>query len=161
MTGIVEGYQPGLLGWTVAEHGSYYARHWNFGPFFETKVATEMADFVRRSDTPGNHIWAARDGEGFLATMTLDGGDAQGGLTHLRWFIASDRSRGQGLGTRMMEAAIGQARRDGTRGIYLTTFCGLDAARSVYDRFGFTLVDEQHDRTWGTEVLEQRFELEF
>ena len=161
MTEIVEGYQPGLLGWTVAEHGSYYARHWNFGRFFETKVATEMADFVGRSEAPGNHIWAALDADGFLATLTLDGDDAQDGLAHLRWFIASDRSRGQGLGSRLMTSAVAQARNDSARGIYLTTFAGLDAARLVYDRFGFALVHEQRDRNWGTDVLEQRFELVF
>ena len=161
MTGISAGYQPGLLGWTVAEHGRFYATHWNFGPFFETKVATEMADFVRRVDAPGNHIWSACDDQDYLASLTLDGGDARDGLTHLRWFIASDRSRGKGLGTRLIQTAIAQAREDGVRGIFLTTFAGLDAARRIYDSAGFVLVHEQHDRTWGTEVMEQRFELVF
>ena len=50
---------------------------------------------------------------------------------------------------------------DGVRGIFLTTFAGLDAARRIYDSAGFVLVHEQHDRTWGTEVMEQRFELVF
>ncbi|MEM7210786.1 MAG: GNAT family N-acetyltransferase [Pseudomonadota bacterium] len=161
MTEIVHGYQPGLLGWTVAEHGIFYASHWSFGPFFETKVATEMADFVRRADAPGNHIWAARDAEGFLATLTLDGGDAQDGFTHLRWFIASDRSRSKGLGRRLIETSLAQAKIDGMRGIFLTTFAGLDAARRIYESTGFALVHEQRDRTWGTEVMEQRFELVF
>ena len=38
MTAIDTGFKPGLLGWTVAEHGRYYAEHWKFGAFFETKV---------------------------------------------------------------------------------------------------------------------------
>ena len=161
MTKLHEGYLPGLLGWTVAEHGRYYADHWNFGAFFETKVATEMADFVRRAGDAHNHIWSVSDAQGFLATLTLDGDDAQNGLSHLRWFIACDRARGKGLGDQMMKAAIAQARADSMRGIFLTTFAGLDAARHLYDRFGFALVREQQDSTWGTQVLEQRFEVTF
>ncbi len=155
------GYLPGLLGWTLAEHGRYYAEHWDFGPFFESKVASEMADFVGRMDRPGNHIWSVGDPQGFVATLTLDGDDSQDGLTHLRWFITYARARGQGLGKRLMQTALAQAKADRARGVFLTTFAGLDAARRIYDSSGFTMVQERQDRTWGTEVLEQRFEVIF
>lgn len=161
MSEVREGYLPGLLGWTVAEHGRYYAKHWKFGPFFESKVAAEMSDFVRRADADGNHIWSVSDAEGFVATLTLDGGETQDGLTHLRWFIANDRARGQGLGSRMLQTALAQAQANSMKGVYLTTFAGLDAARRIYDSFGFRLVREQRDSTWGTDVLEQRFEVIF
>lgn len=161
MTEIVEGYQAGLLGWTVAEHGTYYSDLMGMGSFFETKVATEMADFVNRADSPGNHIWSVRDDHGFVATITLDGGDPRDNLARIRWYYAHERARGSGLGYRLLDAAISQARKDGVRGIYLTTVAGLDAARRMYETFGFVLVDEQRDRTWGMEILEQRFELVF
>ena len=157
---IHQGYTPGLLGWTVAEHGRYYAREWGFGPYFETKVAAGMADFVRRLDAPGNHIWWAGD-DTPIATLTLDGGDAEEGLSHLRWFIASDAARGQGSGGQLMARACDAARADGAAGIYLTTFAGLDAARRLYESYGFQLVHEAEDTTWGTPVREQRFEMRF
>jgi hypothetical protein len=43
--------------------------------------------------------------------------------------------------------------------IYLWTFAGLDPARHLYEKAGFTLVKERTGRQWGTEVEEQRFEL--
>lgn len=52
------------------------------------------------------------------------------------------------------------ARASGRPGIYLWTFAGLDAARRLYDDFGFRLVEEQAGETWGTRVTEQRFVLE-
>ena len=61
----------------------------------------------------------------------------------------------------MMQTALDQSRQEGRRGVYLTTFAGLDAARRIYDSAGFTLVHEQRDRTGGTEVQEQRFEVIF
>ncbi|MEL7154655.1 MAG: GNAT family N-acetyltransferase, partial [Pseudomonadota bacterium] len=132
-----------------------------FGAFFETKVAIEMAEFVRRADRPRNHIWSVSDADGFLSSLTLDGDDAQNGLSHLRWFITSDRARGQGLGKALMQTMLTQASADDMQGVYLTTFAGLDAARRIYDSFGFVLVHEASDTTWGTEVTEQRFELIF
>ncbi|MEM7743242.1 MAG: GNAT family N-acetyltransferase [Pseudomonadota bacterium] len=157
---IHEGYVAGLLGWCVAEHGRYYAREWGFGPFFESKVAMDMADFVRRADQPGNHIWWAGD-ETPVATLTLDGSDTRDGLVHLRWFIASAAARGQGFGHAMMTRALDAARSDGAGGIYLTTFAGLDAARHLYEAHGFGLVHEAEDTTWGTPVREQLFEMRF
>ncbi|MEL7470026.1 MAG: GNAT family N-acetyltransferase [Pseudomonadota bacterium] len=156
-----EGARPGLLGWCVAEHGRYYAREWGFGTFFEAKVATDMSSFLVRADTPGCHIWWAEDDAGFTGTLTIDGGDADDGLTHLRWFITSDRARGQGLGNSLLNTAISAARDDGARGVFLTTFAGLDAARRLYEKHGFVLVSEQRDTSWGTEVTEQRFEVTF
>ncbi|MEM9059715.1 MAG: GNAT family N-acetyltransferase [Pseudomonadota bacterium] len=158
---IGEGARPGLLGWCVAEHGRYYALEWGFGTVFEAKVATEMAAFLMRADAPGCHVWWAEDAEGFVGTVTIDSGDKDDGRSHLRWFITSERVRGQGLGNRLIEAALTAARSDGASGVYLNTFAGLDAARRLYEKHGFNLVAEHSDVTWGTEVLEQRFEVTF
>ena len=38
------------------------------------------------------------------------------------------------------------------------TFAGLDAARHLYEKFGFTLTTEREDSQWGEPVLEQKFE---
>ena len=155
------GYRPGILGWCVAEHAQYYAGEWDFGAYFEAKVASGMADFIGRLDRPDCHLFWAADAEGLLATLSLDGGDREQGLTHLRWFIASDRARGQGVGLRLIETAIDTARTDGFDGIFLTTFAGLDAARRLYDKTGFVLDHESENTTWGPKMLEQRFVLRF
>ena len=42
--------------------------------------------------------------------------------------------------------------------VWLTSFRGLDAARALYERHGFRLVCEEPATSWGTPVLEQRFE---
>lgn len=39
----------------------------------------------------------------------------------------------------------------------LWTFAGLDTARSLYEKYGFTLIDERLGTKWGKEVLEQKF----
>ena len=37
---------PGDLGEVVALHGRWYARHWNFGMYFEALVARDLGGFL-------------------------------------------------------------------------------------------------------------------
>ena len=44
-------------------------------------------------------------------------------------------------------------------GVYLWTFQGLDSARHLYEKYGFTLAEETVGKKWGTVVTEQRFDV--
>lgn len=157
---ISHGWWPGLIGEVVRAHAVYYAREWRFGAPFETKVAREMADFVDRC-TPGrDRIFRAEGSGSLLGSLTIDGSDPSlaPGEAHLRWFIVTDEARGLGLGRLLMRTATDFLDTVGYRSCYLTTFAGLDAARRLYEGAGFRLVGEASSMTWGTEVVEQRFE---
>ena len=78
---------------------------------------------------------------------------------HLRWFIVSEALRGKGAGNRLIETAVDFCRRKRYSRVYLWTFEGLDAARHLYERAGFVLVEQHRGKQWGSEVTEQRFEL--
>ena len=95
------GWRPGIVGWIVMQHGEYYAREWDFGAYFEAKVAREVGEFVDRLDKDYNHLLWEIDALGPLAAVSVDGDYAENGLAHLRWFIASDRGKGQGGGRDM------------------------------------------------------------
>jgi hypothetical protein len=41
--------------------------------------------------------------------------------------------------------------------VQLWTFSGLDAARRLYESFGFRLTKEWQGEQWGSEMLEQQF----
>ena len=159
-TEITHGWSPGLVGEVVRAHAVYYARQWRFGAPFETKVAREMAEFVDRYSPDRDRIFRANRDGGFLGSLTIDGGDPalRPGEAHLRWFIVTDEARGLGLGRRLMGAATAFLDAAGYESCYLTTFAGLDAARRLYEASGFRLVHEAASTTWGTEVVEQRFE---
>jgi RimJ/RimL family protein N-acetyltransferase len=42
--------------------------------------------------------------------------------------------------------------------VHLGTFAGLEAARHLYEDFGFRRTLERRSTEWGPEVLEQRWE---
>jgi ribosomal protein S18 acetylase RimI-like enzyme len=157
---IAHGWSPGLIGEVVRAHAVYYAREWRFGAPFETKVAREMGAFVDRYSSARDRIFRAERDGALLGALTIDGSDPalSPGEAHLRWFIVMDEARGLGLGRRLMEAATSFLDETGYRTCYLTTFAGLDAARRLYEAAGFGLVREASSTTWGTTVLEQRFE---
>jgi GNAT superfamily N-acetyltransferase len=154
----ITGWTPGSLGQVVALHGRYYARDWGFGPYFEAKVAAGMAEFIPRLNPTRDLFLAARRGSHLLGAITIDGSETEADEAHVRWFITSDAARGTGIGGRLMAEAMAFCDRVGFRLVYLDTFRGLDAARHLYEKYGFALVAEHSDETWGVEVTEQRFE---
>ncbi|GAG75690.1 unnamed protein product, partial [marine sediment metagenome] len=91
----------------------------------------------------------------------IDGICAEKEGAHLRWFIISDVLRGRGIGNRLIKEALNFCRNKGYRRVYLWTFEGLNAAKHLYEKSGFELVEQNKGIQWGTEVNEQRFELRF
>ena len=156
---IQRGYQPGSLGRVVQLHGQYYAATWDFGVFFEAKVAAELAEFLTRYDSQRDGYWLASYNGKVHGSLTVDAHAAQELGAHLRWFVLSDALRGQGTGRALMSAALDWCRQCGYGRAYLWTFAGLHAARHLYDAFGFELTEECEGEQWGTRVTEQRFDL--
>jgi GNAT superfamily N-acetyltransferase len=154
---IVEGYRPGAIGRIAEMHGRYYAREWDFGVFFEAKVARESAEFFERMDPATDRVWLVLAGSRIMGSLVVDGGEDPSGAAHLRWFVLDDGCRGAGVGAELMRRAAEFCDARGV-GCYLTTFAGLDAARALYERFGFVLTEETSAETWGRMVSEQRFE---
>jgi GNAT superfamily N-acetyltransferase len=156
---IVRGYVPGCIGRIAELHGTYYSKHWGFGCYFEGKVATAISEFLGRYLEDRDGLWTVSVDERVEGSIVIDGYHAADKGAHLRWFIMSDALRGKGVGNRLMDTAIDFCRERNFERVYLWTFDGLDAARHLYEKCGFELVEQFQGDQWGTEVEEQRFEL--
>jgi GNAT superfamily N-acetyltransferase len=156
---ITPGYIPGSIGRIVELHGTYYHKNWGFGLFFETKVAKEMSKFLSRFDETRDGFWTVCLNNQVEGAIAIDGLKAVTEGAHLRWFIVSPEVHGQGIGNRLMEEAISFCKKKDYKKVYLWTFEGLHAARHLYEKFGFKLVEQAEGRQWGTKVIEQKFEL--
>jgi DNA-binding MarR family transcriptional regulator/GNAT superfamily N-acetyltransferase len=154
---IVAGYVPGVIGRVAEMHGRYYVEPYGFGQFFEAKVAGGMAEFSGRLDRLVNGLWVALRGGEIVGTVAVDGEDLGEGVGHLRWFIMDDTVRGLGIGRRLLSEAIAFCDRQQFGHVDLWTLRGLDAARKLYEDFGFALAEELVGDQWGTKVTEQRF----
>lgn len=156
---IARGYVPGAIGRVAELHGTYYHQQWGFGLFFEAKVATELAKFLGTYDESRDGFWIASLEGRVEGSITIDGLHAGDEGAHLRWFIMSDILRGRGVGKRLLTTAIDFCRTKDYKRVYLWTFEGLNAARHLYEKLGFTLIEQRRGTQWGTAVNEQRFEL--
>lgn len=155
----IVGYVPGAIGRVIELHAAYYGEAWDFGLYFEAKVATELSQFLQRLDPARDGFWTAvRDGrvEGAIA---VDSARAETEGAHLRWFILSDALRAQGVGKRLLQEAVEFCRQRGYASVFLWTFQGLEPARHLYEKFGFRLVEQIEGEQWGKRVLEQRYVL--
>lgn len=154
------GYRPGAIGRLVHLHAQHYSALVGFGLPFESRVARELAQFCERLDPLRDGLWLAMQGDQIVGSIAIDGLQAGTEGAHLRWFIVEAGVRGTGVGHLLMRAAMDFCAAQAFRRVHLSTFEGLDAARHLYEKFGFTLVAQQAGAQWGRVVQEQRFERE-
>lgn len=154
---IEKGYYSGIIGRIAEMHAGYYSDFVGFGAAFESTVASGVAEFVNRLENHRNALWSVQSGGRVLGSIAIDGEDLGPGKAHLRWFILEGEARGTGLGQKLIKKAVAFSEKAGFEEIHLWTFKGLDAARSLYEKNGFVLVDEYPGSQWGEEVMEQWF----
>ena len=156
---VLSGYIPGSIGRIVELHANYYYLNWGFGLFFEARVAKEMSEFLSRFEEARDGFWIVSLNDRIEGGIAIDGIKARTDGVHLRWFIVSPEVRGQGFGRRLMEEAISFCMEKDYRKVYLETFEGLHAARHLYEKFGFRLMQQAEGAQWGKKVTEQKYEL--
>ncbi len=154
---IFDSPPPGALARVIGMQAEWYGRNWGFGLHFEALVAAEVGEYGLSLPHADCRTWAAVDQGQVVGTITIDGRGAPS--ARLRWFIVEERARG-GLGRQLLEKAVDFCREREFANVWLTTFAGLDVARTLYEQAGFRLEHESPDSTWGVRVAEQRFRLD-
>jgi ribosomal protein S18 acetylase RimI-like enzyme len=166
--------RPGDIGRITAMHGELYAAEYGWDHTFEAYVGEYLSRFARSLDVARERIWIAEmDGRlaGCAAVVRADAQDVAQGMAQdvaqdmaqdvaqLRWFIVHPDARGRGLGTALLDEAIAFARVARYRRMILDTVSDLTAAAHLYRAAGFRLAAESASPGWGSEVTEQRYEL--
>ncbi|WP_417710281.1 bifunctional helix-turn-helix transcriptional regulator/GNAT family N-acetyltransferase [Roseibium aggregatum] len=154
---IAEGYQTGMIGDIASMHARTHGHIIGMGPTFESVVSKAMAEFMPRVGNPMNNSWSVLENGAVIGSITIDGEDLGNNIAHLRWFILSERLRGKGVGRALLQKALDHSDNLGFDEIHLWTLKGLDAARALYEKNGFTLVEEYDGDQWGKSVTEQKF----
>ncbi|WP_412050408.1 GNAT family N-acetyltransferase [Hoeflea sp. Naph1] len=154
---VFDGYRPGALAGVLGLHMHYYAQHWGFGLAFEIEVASELSAFLGRFDRHRDLFLTAWRGDQLAGSVSLDisGGGPEG--AHLRWFVVSGEERGSGLGKQLLARAVSHSDSIAGGPIWLTTFAGLDAAKTLYEGMGFIRETEHSGDQWQGGVTEQKF----
>ena len=132
---------PGDYGWVIQRHGALYAEEYGFDISFEALVARIVADFAQNRDTARERAWiAVLDGAPVGSVFCVDSGE---GVAKLRLLLVDPAARGRQLGRQLVEECIAFARAAGYRELTLWTQSQLEAARCIYERTGFELVEQE------------------
>jgi ribosomal protein S18 acetylase RimI-like enzyme len=136
---VIAPARPGDLGRIITRHVEIYCGEFGYPPVFEHYVIQAFADFVA-APASGDVVLAARAGAALVGSAALKMRDD--GWAQLRFLYADAAARGQGLGRRLSEAVLAQARAAGARNMLLETASDLGPARGLYAALGFQLVNE-------------------
>jgi DNA-binding MarR family transcriptional regulator/GNAT superfamily N-acetyltransferase len=139
--------QPGDMGWITYRQAVLYAQE------YEALVAEITAKFIRDFDATCERCWIAeKDGKVVGSVFIVrDDEDA----ARLRLLYVDPCARGLGIGTRLVEECLRFARRVGYKRMVLWTNHVQTAARSIYDRFGFELIEEAPHHSFGKDLIGQ------
>ena len=153
------GYYPGVVGKITEAHAVYYHERWGFDVSFETQVGRELSEFMNSFEEGRDGFWVAAVAGEFAGSVVIDGREAATEGARLRWFIVVPAFQGAGLGKALLSRAVEFCRIRNYPKVYLWTFKGLDAARTLYEGENFRLCREHVAAQWGQTITEQLFEL--
>ena len=158
---VVRKGRVGDLGWLFRRHAVVYKTEFGYRDSFETYVCQGLPAFLENYDAHKDRLWVAESDERPVGFVAIHHVDDRPGWAKLRWFLVEREARGKGVGWELLKRSIAFCRRAGYRGIFLWTVSDLDAARRLYERAGFLLIEETESCDWAPWAKEQRWELRF
>lgn len=150
----LRGLKPGDLGMITARQALLYAEEYGWDQDYEALVARILADFHEHFDPARDAAWIAEIGGEMVGSVFLVHTD-EPGLAKLRLLYVEPAARGTGTGKLLVSTCIERARQLGYTQLTLWTNSVLAAARSIYERAGFVLTDQEPHHSFGQDLVGQ------
>ncbi|HAL23916.1 MAG TPA: MarR family transcriptional regulator [Stenotrophomonas sp.] len=145
--------QAGDMGWVVHKQAQLYANEYGWNSEFEALLAEIVASYLREFDPASHRCWIAEQRGNIIGSVFVVRHDAR--TAKLRMLYVDAAARGLGIGRRLVDEAIGFARDAGYSRMVLWTNKALTDAVRLYEKAGFSLVEEEHHHSYGKDQISQ------
>ena len=149
--------RPGDLGYIVYRHAKIFWNENSYGLDNEKYVMSAMLEFYEGYLLKQNRIWLCENNGQIIGSIALVHRSPE--TAQLRFFLIEPSYRGMGIGKRLLSLFLTDLSDSGYKNCYLWTTDELEIAASLYEGFGFKIVEEKRSKTLGKSVIEQRYEL--
>jgi DNA-binding MarR family transcriptional regulator/GNAT superfamily N-acetyltransferase len=154
---LLRQHEPGDLAWIVHRQAILYAEEYGWDWTYEALAAEIVAQFIKSYDAKRERAWVAeRDGERVGGVLVAKESDE---VAKLRLLHVEREARGLGIGKRLVEECVRFARQAGYQKMTLWTQSILHAARGIYKKAGFQIVQEKKHHSFGKDLTAEIWEL--
>lgn len=155
---ILRPHQPGDMGWIIRRQTQLYANEFGWDGTFEAMLAEIAGKFIAKFDPKSDNCWIAeRNGEMVGSVFLVRANKTTG---QLRLLYVESSARGLGIGQRLVETCIEDARAKGYKKLMLWTNDILVSARKIYIAAGFRLIKEEKHDSFGKKLVGQFWSLD-
>ena len=148
---------PHIIEAIAGLHENYFVGHLGWESSFVKDIGHDLEDFTTRLHLDGNGLWVAISEKDIIGSIIIDNKDYGPESARLRLFIVDSSFCNQGIDQHLMGHAVAFCEKNGYKSILLWTFETLHAAKAIYLRHGFQMVDEREVDYWGSHLCEQLF----
>lgn len=152
-------YAPRDRAWLVERHQTLYAAEEGFDATFGPLVRQILLDFETSHDPVRERGWIAQQDGTPLGSIFCVARDAE--VAKLRLFLLVPQARGLGVGKLLLRACMGFAQDAGYGGMVLWTHESHDVACALYAKFGWILQSSKPVRSFGVDLVEQVWRIDF
>ncbi|MBX7169411.1 MAG: helix-turn-helix domain-containing GNAT family N-acetyltransferase [Pyrinomonadaceae bacterium] len=149
--------QAGDFGWVVQANSSLLAQENGWNEQYEALVAQTVADYLNNFNPQKDCCWIAeKNGENVGAVFLVKKSET---IAQLRLLFVEPKSRGLGIGKRLVHECTRFAKKVGFKKITLWTSDTFTTARSLFEKEGYKLIKTEKNNNFGKDLIIETWDL--
>ncbi|MFD2165057.1 GNAT family N-acetyltransferase [Thalassotalea euphylliae] len=149
---------PGDMGWIAHRNGKLYWDEYQWDWRFEGLVSKIVGEFAENYDPNYEKCWVAEMDDKIVGSVFLVRHNET--TAKLRLLYVEAHARGIGLGRKLVQECISNAKEKGYKRMILWTNSVLTSARKIYQAEGFKLIEEEQHHSYGQDLVGQTWALD-